>query len=88
MRCGACAGEGIVNLHQVPADVVAAAEASGDYFATMIAWLLAHLENDAAVCACCGDGVEEHHGVPGEHDHRDYGPAGPYAYNGGVPECI
>lgn len=44
---------------------------------------------DVTVCDCCGNGLDEWHGVAGEHynieDQR--GKDGPYAYNGGLCEC-
>lgn len=45
--------------------------------------------DDVTVCDCCGDGDGEWYGEPGHHfdggDER--GSNGPYAYNGGLPEC-
>ncbi|WP_438029113.1 hypothetical protein [Sorangium sp. So ce233] len=88
MSCGPCAGTGFVNLEQAPADVVARAEASGEFKWAILEWLRKSSGHDVAVCGCCGDGDSDWHGEAGEHDEADFGPDGPYAYNGGLPECF
>ena len=86
MNCTRCDGYGFINLEHVPEDVVEAAEGSDDFHGQIQAWIKAHDDHEAAVCDCCGDG-EGWHNEPGEHNESDYGKGGPYAYNGGLPEC-
>jgi len=53
----------------------------------ILVWINSHpTETDATVCDCCGDG-SSWYGERGCHDSKDCGPGGPYAYNGGLPEC-
>ena len=81
MTCTRCKNSGFLNLEQIP-------EEQRGEIETMRAWMAANPESDVSVCDCCGDG-EDWYGVPGEHfqggDHG--GERGPYAYNGGLPEC-
>jgi hypothetical protein len=80
MTCRRCDGSGFLNIHQLP-EGVEALDAINE-------WKIAHPDSDLQICDCCGDG-EGWYGEPGEHyqggDHP--GPNGPYAYNGGLPEC-
>lgn len=50
-------------------------------------WCL--LQHDVQVCDCCGNGVDDWHGPPGEHygPNDPKGPNGPYAGNGGLCQC-
>lgn len=86
MNCTRCECTGFLNLHQIPDDVMVAAENGPDFCAVILAWMAANDDHDVQICDCCGDG-EEWYGEPGEHDESDYGVGGPYAYNGGLPEC-
>ena len=87
MNCQPCKGTGFVNLEQVPDEVIEIAENSlvgfHDY---MLEWIATFDDHDVAACDCCGNG-DGWHGEPGEHREADFGPRGPYAYNGGLPEC-
>lgn len=86
MNCTRCESSGFLNLHQVPEDVLKRFEDTGDH-QVILDWMKDN-ESDVQVCDCCGNG-ESWHGKPGAHfeggDAR--GPSGPYAYNGGLPEC-
>jgi hypothetical protein len=87
MNCTRCGGAGVLNVHQIPDEVLFALEQSEDFALKVIDWANSREEsNDVMPCDCCGDG-EGWHGTPGEHDGNDYGSDGPYAYNGGLPEC-
>ena len=86
MICNPCSGTGFKNLHQMPDDVLKAAENSDDFCAAILAWMAANTDHDVGACDCCGDG-DSHYGEPGYHEGRDFGSYGPYAYNGGRPEC-
>ena len=81
MTCNRCAATGFLNTHQVPPEL------RGAGIEAIQKWVLENV-SDVQVCDCCGDG-EEWHGEPGQHfeggDHS--GRYGPYAYNGGLPEC-
>ena len=83
MTCTRCEGTGFLNIDQVPQSMM-----DGGDSESIRLWIKNNPETDACVCDCCGDG-EEWYGMPGEHfsggDYR--GPTGPYAYNGGLPEC-
>lgn len=81
MVCTRCGGEGFLNIHQVPDDVV------HHGFEAIKTWMLSNSGHDVTACDCCGDGEAKWHGEPGEHNGADYGPGGPYGYNGGLPEC-
>ena len=82
MTCTRCQNSGVLNLDQVPDEIVVVGNEA------ILSWINANPATDAQVCDCCGDG-EAYHGKPGEHfeggDHS--GNYGPYAYNGGLPEC-
>jgi hypothetical protein len=83
MTCTRCDNSGFLNLHQLPSDVDAS-----DVNA-VLEWIKTHDGHDIQVCDCCGDG-HGWYGESGEHyKTRDDqpGPNGPYAYNGGLPEC-
>ena len=81
MTCTRCENSGFLNLHQVP-------EALRDNIKAVKSWITANPSSDVSVCDCCGNG-ENWHGVPGEHFQGGdrSGKHGPYAYNGGLPEC-
>jgi hypothetical protein len=85
VNCTRCETTGFLNLHQVAADVIARAN-GGDFHAAISTWITENADHDVQVCDCCGDG-EEWHCEAGEHDEGQYGKSGPYAYNGGLPEC-
>ena len=79
MNCTRCDGTGFLNIEQVPNSDNMQPE-------DILKWIAANKDHDVAVCDCCGhDG--EWHGTPGEHNESDFGRNGPYAYNGGLPEC-
>jgi len=83
MNCTRCSGTGFLNTHQIDDDSVA------DDTEAIFEWIKKQDvddEHDVCVCDCCGNG-DEHYGEPGDHTVSDYGPNGPYAYNGGQPEC-
>lgn len=84
--CTRCECSGFLNLHQVPDEIVAAAEVDGRLHNVIQCWMRENDNHDVQVCDCCGNG-DEWHGEPGEHDENTYGKSGPYAYNGGLPEC-
>lgn len=85
MSCTRCQGTGFINLHQVPDDVLKQFDATGSY-ELILQWIKDNADHDVSVCDCCGD-TNDWYGTPGEHNESDYGPNGPYAYNGGLPEC-
>ena len=85
MNCTRCECSGFLNLAQVDEETLKRFDETGDH-SIILAWIEANSDHDVQVCDCCGDG-ESWHGTPGEHDDRDYGRGGPYAYNGGLPEC-
>jgi hypothetical protein len=82
MTCTRCGGTGFLNTHQIPAEC----DNPTDLIAGIQAWMAANPDSDVQVCDCCGDG-DEWYDEPGEHNSRDYGRHGPYAHNGGLPEC-
>ncbi len=87
MNCTRCGGTGVLNGEQIPdADMKAIDDAGDDWCEAMWKWIAVHAKHDVQVCDCCGDG-DNWYGEPGEHDESEYGPDGPYAYNGGLPEC-
>ena len=82
MTCTRCNSSGFLNIHQLPQEeFVFTIESVQE-------WMLAHPDSDVQVCDCCGNG-KVWYGEPGEHfrggDHSGHN--GPYAYNGGLPEC-
>ena len=83
MNCTRCDGTGFLNYEQLDDGMMDQLEPD-----EILEWIKQNPETDACVCDCCGDG-ESWHGTPGEHftggDHA--GRTGPYAYNGGLPEC-
>lgn len=94
MICTRCDGTGFLNLDQVPKSILAqaegAAEASGDkweFVDYILEWIANNEEHYVLVCDCCGDGTDWYDRTPGEHTEADFGKDGPYAYNGGLPEC-
>lgn len=84
--CTRCEGTGFLNFYQIPIKDMDAIDLEKDVKQAILDWIASHDEHDVSVCDCCGNG-EEWYGEPGEHDERDYGPNGVYAYNGGLPEC-
>ena len=82
LTCTRCEGSGFLNLEQVPDFVVALGEQA------ILLWIDNNADHDVQVCDCCGDGTNWH-GIAGQHYSSDdrRGPAGPYAYNGGLCEC-
>lgn len=85
MVCTRCEGSGFLNIHQVPDPIRERFDATGEHN-DIIAWMDSNSDHDVTVCDCCGDG-QGWYRIPGEHDYKDNGPNGPYAYNGGLPEC-
>lgn len=85
LTCTRCGGSGFLNIEQVDESILKIFEASGQH-TVILCWMDANEEHDVQVCDCCGNGASWHR-VPGEHSAADYGPNGPYAYNGGLPEC-
>jgi len=88
VNCNRCKTTGFLNLEQLddvdPLLVAAVLEAPAHRVAL---WIQAGASRtDVQVCDCCGNG-EEWYGERGEHEKSDFGLAGPYAYNGGLPEC-
>lgn len=79
MICTRCDGTGVLNAHLMP----------GEMSAEEIREHLQSAPDDVTVCDCCGDGAHGWYGEPGSHHEGgdDPGPLGPYAYNGGLPEC-
>jgi hypothetical protein len=71
-----------LNIEQVPEEVI---DKGPD---AILLWMKYAKNHDVSVCDCCGDS-EMWYGEAGCHfeggDHA--GPEGPYAYNGGLPEC-
>ena len=86
MVCTRCDGTGFLNLEQVPQSVDEAALNSDDWYEAILSWANTDNNHDVSVCDCCGNG-EEWYGEPGQHSELDCGMDGPYAYNGGLPEC-
>lgn len=87
--CTRCGGTGFLNAEQIP-DGIPEDTAEATWADEVVKWLQGTTEeHDVEVCGCCGDGVSEHHGMPGEHytEFDPPGPDGPYAYNGGLCEC-
>lgn len=82
MTCTRCQCTGFINLHQAPDGL------RDKGIEAVLAWINdpANQPHDVQVCDCCGDG-DNWHGEPGEHNPSDFGPTGPYSYNGGLPEC-
>jgi hypothetical protein len=72
-------------VDQVPETVLDRAEALG-FASVLMEWIADNRGHDVRVCDCCGDG-DEWYSEPGSHDHAQFGDDGPYAYNGGLPEC-
>lgn len=84
MTCNRCEGTSFLNIHQLPREIRAL---EGDaWHRAVLQWIIEHSNHDVQICDCCGDG-ESWYGKPGEHDPADFGEYGPYAYNGGLPEC-
>lgn len=69
MNCTRCAGEGFINLHQIPDEDWAAIEKADDFHQAVLAWIAANDGHDVSVCDCCGDG-ENWYGTPGEHHYN------------------
>lgn len=79
VHCTRCNETGFLNLHQLPADVLAQFEQSRKPL-PVLAWIDANTEHDVQVCDCCGNG-ENWYGTPGQHD------ASRHPTNSGIPEC-
>lgn len=58
MICTRCAGEGFLNMHQLPDGVSGIEEVQK--------WILENNDHDVQICDCCGDG-ENWYGEPGQH---------------------
>jgi len=102
LTCTRCEGTGFLNIHQLPEELQSGIKnsafeymgqnikykvvATDEWHDMVLKWIAAEENHDVSVCDCCGNG-EDWHGIAGEHDHNDYGKDGPYAYNGGLPEC-
>ena len=87
MKCTRCDGTGFINLHQIPELEHDAIESSSDPVKITLEWIEKHENHDVSVCDCCGDGEGWYHDEPGTHEDTQFGMDGPYAYNGGLPEC-
>jgi hypothetical protein len=85
--CTRCEGTGFLNLELMDAAAFDAAQEDNDPHARVLEWIAKQTECDVSVCDCCGNGDDTWHEVPGEHNEGAYGKSGPYAYNGGLPEC-
>lgn len=100
MTCTRCDSSGFLNIHQLPpADsftvpgIIPVIKPCGSIldsgFQVVLAWMRIHPDTDVQICDCCGNGKDDWYGIPGEHfqggDHCGHN--GPYAYNGGLPEC-
>jgi hypothetical protein len=85
LPCTRCDSSGFLNVDQVPAAVREWAEWLNFVEVTLI-WIELFENHDVQVCDCCGDGEDWYH-EPGDHDSTQFGDEGPYAYNGGLPEC-
>lgn len=85
MNCTRCDGTGVLNHEQIPETRWQEMLESDDFEAVLRAWMCDH-DDDVCFCDCCGDGAGWY-GEPGHHQEADYGRSGPYAYNGGLPEC-
>ena len=73
-----------MNIHQLPKSILESWDIN-----TIQHWIKFNPEShNVQICDCCGNG-EVWYGEPGEHfqDGDHGGPNGPYAYNGGLPEC-
>lgn len=85
MNCTRCDGTGFINLEQIQGEDLAAIEVAPCFTTAVQEWMKRNA-SDVAICDCCGDGTGWY-GEPGVHDESQYGKNGPYAYNGGLPEC-
>ena len=100
MTCTRCDNSGFLNSHLLPpADsfivpgIKPIVKSGGNLLdsgiQTVMEWIRNQKETDVQICDCCGNGENDWYGIPGEHfqggDHT--GKNGPYAYNGGLPEC-
>jgi len=84
MNCTRCQGTGFLNYEQLDDGMTDQLEPD-----EILEWVKKNPETEVCVCDCCGNGDDAWHGEPGQHftggDH--VGRNGPYAYNGGLPEC-
>lgn len=85
-QCTRCNGTGFLNIDQVPEDVINKFYTTCDHNLILIWIKETQIIHDVQICDCCGDG-NYWYGNPGQHDEKDYGLSGSYAYNGGLPEC-
>ena len=82
MNCTRCEGTGFINTSGIPELLWNTAEPED-----ILIWIQSQANTtDASVCDCCGNGGEWYD-EPGQHNPNNYGKGGPYAYNGGLPEC-
>ena len=79
MICNHCV-EGFLNIGQLPSFILPNDQGA------ILNYIHTRDGHDISVCNCCGTG-ENWHGEAGYHTPADYGPDGPYSYNGGLPEC-
>jgi len=90
MTCTRCDNTGFLNVDQIPeADLKEIQDDPEGMKVGFDKWKENNLFSDAQICDCCGDG-ENWYGEPGEHyktPEDQPGMGGPYAYNGGLPEC-
>jgi hypothetical protein len=86
MHCTRCEDSGFLNLELMNASALEAAQNSDDFYSAVLKWIETQVECAVSVCDCCGDG-KGWHDEPGIHNESTYGNRGPYAYNGGLPEC-
>lgn len=81
MTCTRCGGTGWLNVDDRICDQLDTMTID-----QILDWIKSNADTDMSICDCCGDGTDWYND-PGEHDGNHYGPNGPYAYNGGLPEC-
>lgn len=102
MICTRCDGTGFLNIHQLPKELQERTVENAFKYLNkkikykkvkidtwhnlVLEWIKNNKDHDVQVCDCCGNG-KKWYGEPGIHDPIDYGENGPYAYNGGLPEC-
>lgn len=84
MVCTRCEGTGFLNVQQLPDELLGSGVE--DWHTLILNWIKNNIGHDVSICDCCGN-TEEWYGEPGDHNFNDFGKDGPYAYNGGLPEC-
>ena len=85
LTCTRCEGTRFLNLDQVDNPTLEEFDETGEHD-DILSWVKHNGFHDVSVCDCCGDG-EVWYDIPGEHNENQFGDNGPYAYNGGLPEC-